>query len=121
MSYQKEMQVEEKTSDWKGCCAATCPIPPSVSVGGHQYCRFHQGHEYNDFDRITTSVKNNLSHYLYYRKVTQWGAEQWKHNVQNLRNYEVCSILTHEEGFPIIYEQRLLKAITAKIKQEAGV
>lgn len=119
MTYKRDQEEPEKVSDWKGCCANTCPIQPSVSTGGNQYCTFHAGSEYADFDSITKAVRNNLQHYLYYRKVIMWGTEQWKHNLNNLRNYEVCKILHNEEGLPCIYEQRLFNSIRRKVSMES--
>lgn len=119
MSYQKEMNVEEKVSDWKGCCAQTCPIPPSVSAGGNQYCTFHAGSEYADFDSITAAVRHNISHYEYYRKVIKWGNEQWKHGVQTLRNYNYCQIEPHEEIIPGPYINRFFSTIRAQVKIDA--
>lgn len=119
MSYQKDMQVDENVSNWKGCCAQGCPVPPSASLGGNQYCLFHQGSEYADFDSITAAVKHNLRHYEYYRKVITWGNEQWKHGVETLRRYEFCQIEPHEEVIPQPYINRLFNTIIAQIKIDA--
>ena len=119
MSYKKEINTEEKSSEWKGCCAQTCPIPPSVSAGGNQSCTFHAFTEYSEFEGITLAVKNNLKHYEYYRKVITWGNEQWKHNLPNLRNYEFCKIKEFEEGMPGQYIERLFNTIRSQVKHEA--
>ena len=98
MSYQKkEEDSGDKASDWKGCTAHMCPIAPSVSAGGNQYCTFHFGSEYAEFDGITSAIKHNLEHYNYYRKVSSWNTKDWIKGVQVLRGYQYCPIEPHEE------------------------
>lgn len=120
MAYDNNQEPADTGSIWSGCCAQACPIPPSASQGGNQYCTFHLGSEYADFDHITTAIKRNVEHYNYYRKVSKWNIKEWKHGLSALRGYQYCPIEEHEEILPQPYLNRFFKTIIMQIKFDAN-
>lgn len=123
MSYKNNDANEqvEKKSQWGRCCAPCCDIPPSVSAGGNQYCTYHNGHEFEEFEPITQAIKNNMQHYNYMLTLMRWDNKRWATAWNTVANYHFCPLIQGEQVLPHRYIDRLSKHLRLTIKQEAGV
>lgn len=123
MSYQKKEDSDggEQVSNWKGCCAQMCDIPPSINAGGNQYCTYHHGFEYEYFDAITAAIKNNMEHYNYMLTLMRWDNKRWRQAWGTVTKYHFLPMREDEHILPHRYVERLSKHLREVINSEAGL